>query len=200
MPKIDFKNALKVLYQPSPAVPVIVIVPQMKFVMFDGKGNPDISQDYHDAIEALFAVSYTISSMLRNQNYDYEVMPLEGLFWVDGEDFSLDNKDEFSWISMIMQPDRVTEDIFNRAIVSVTEKKNPAAIEQVRFDSLHEGKSVQILHIGPHSTKQSSIDKIHSHAKKCGYQLHGKYHEIYLNDPSRTESSKIKTVIRHPVK
>ncbi|MBD3407348.1 MAG: hypothetical protein GF411_14620 [Candidatus Lokiarchaeota archaeon] len=200
MPKIDFKNALKVLYQPSPAIPVVVIVPQMKFVMIDGMGDPYTSQGYQEGVEALQEVAYTIRAMLREQDYDFEVMPLECLLWVEDSEFSIEKKDQFSWTSMIMQPDRVTEDIFNKAVVTVTEMKNPIAIEKVRLESFHEGKSVQILHIGPPNTTQASIEKIHAHAKKFGYLLHGKYHEIYLSDPARTEPSKIKTVIRHPVR
>jgi hypothetical protein len=33
-----------------------------------------------------------------------------------------------------------------------------------------------------------------------GYVFNGKHHEIYLGDPRKTESVKLKTILRQPVK
>lgn len=49
--KLDFKKKYKNLYQPK-AVPMIVDVPKMKFIMVDGKGDPnDESGEYAKAID-----------------------------------------------------------------------------------------------------------------------------------------------------
>jgi hypothetical protein len=40
---------------------------------------------------------------------------------------------------------------------------------------------------------------MHQYAYDQGYQLRGKHHEIYLNDPRRTAPEKLKTVLRHPL-
>ena len=53
MSKIDFKKENKELYSPSAKEVTLVEVPEMNFLMIDGKGDPNTSQDYQTAIEAL---------------------------------------------------------------------------------------------------------------------------------------------------
>lgn len=65
---------------------------------------------------------------------------------------------------------------------------------------MHEGKCVQALHIGPYRNESETIDKLRTCAKAEGYDLAGKHHEIYFNDPRRTEPSKPRTIIRCPVR
>ena len=63
-------------------------------------------------MEALFAVSYRVKFAVKRSagGIDYGVMPLEGLWWVDDmSTFSLDDKSNWSWTAMIMQPDVVTD-------------------------------------------------------------------------------------------
>ncbi len=57
---IDLRKQLKHLYQPSPKQFSIVDVPPMNFLMIDGAGNPNTSQAYKDALEALYGLSYTL--------------------------------------------------------------------------------------------------------------------------------------------
>ncbi len=59
MEVIDLKKQLKPLYQPSAKSVDVVDVPPMNFLMVDGEGDPNTSQAFSDAIEALFALSYT---------------------------------------------------------------------------------------------------------------------------------------------
>ena len=63
--KIDFKKELKHLYNPSVKEVVVVDVPQMNFLMIDGAGNPNTSQEYKEAVEALYAVSYALKFMIK---------------------------------------------------------------------------------------------------------------------------------------
>ena len=82
--KIDLKKEFKSLYNPSAKEVAIVEVPQMNFLMIDGSGDPNTSQEYKDAIEALFSLSYTLKFMIKKTDkVDYSVMPLEGLWWAD---------------------------------------------------------------------------------------------------------------------
>ena len=60
MPKIDLRKQLKQLYQPSAKEVSMVDVPPMNFLMIDGTGNPNTSQAYQAAIEALYGLSYTL--------------------------------------------------------------------------------------------------------------------------------------------
>ena len=65
MEKIDLKKELRHLYQPSAMEVVQVDVPIMNYLMVDGEGDPNTSQAFSDAVEALFSVSYTVKFMVK---------------------------------------------------------------------------------------------------------------------------------------
>ena len=79
-------------------------------------------------------------------------------------------------------------------------KKDPAALPKMRYKTFHEGKAVQIMHIGPYDQVEEDIEKLQAFAAGKGLEITGKHHELYLSDPRRTASEKLKTVLRHPVK
>ncbi|UCF58539.1 MAG: GyrI-like domain-containing protein [Candidatus Bathyarchaeota archaeon] len=202
MTKIDFKKELKHLYNPSAKKVEIVDIPMLNFLMIDGSGDPNTAQEYKDAVEGLFAVSYALKFMVKKEKgVDYGVLPLEGLWWTDNmTQFSLENKDAWKWTSMIMQPEYVTEALVNKALEQVEKKKNPPALPKIRFKSFQEGLSAQIMHIGPYSAEGPTIEGLHNYIKEHGYGLRGKHHEIYLSDPRRSAPERMKTVIRQPMK
>ncbi len=202
MEKVDFKKELKHLYGASVKEPTIVDVPGMNFLMVDGFGDPNM-QEYQEAIETLYAVSYALKFMVKKgeQAVDYGVLPLEGLWWVDDmTQFSEDNKEAWKWTSMIMQPEYVTEELFNRAVEEVSKKKNPPALPKLRFENFHEGVTVQLMHIGPYSAEKPNIERLHRFIEEKGHELRGKHHEIYLTDPRRMSPEKMRTILRQPVK
>jgi len=201
MEKIDFKKELKHLYSPSAKEAVTVKVPKMNFLMVDGQGDPNTAQEYKDAIEALYAVSYALKFMTKKgKEVDYVVMPLEGLWWTeDMTEFTMENKDAWKWTSMIMQPHYVTEELVQKALEQVEEKKNLPALSKMRFESLQEGLSAQIMHIGPYSVEAPTIERLHNFIREKGYELRGKHHEIYLSDPRRSKPESLKTIIRQPI-
>ena len=200
MKKIDYKKKLKHLYGPSSKKVVIVEVPPMNYFMVDGEGGP-AAESYQQAIEALYGLSFTVKfDVKKGVGLDYTVMPLEGLWWAkDITAFSADRKDEWLWKMMIMQPDYVTAKHVNAATKQLREKKNPLALDKIRFESYHEGLSVQILHIGPYDDEGPTIAQMHKFIDENGYQLHMKHHEIYLSDPRRSKPEKLKTVLRQPI-
>lgn len=202
MTKTDFKKELKHLYNPSAKEVVIVDVPKVNFLMIDGAGDPNTAQEFEDAVEALYAVSYALKFMIkREKQIDYIVMPLEGLWWVDDmTQFSMENKDIWKWTQMIMQPEFVTIDLVEKALEQAEKKKNPPALSKIRFESLHEGLSAQIMHIGPYSAEGPTIEKLHNFIRENGYEPRGKHHEIYLSDPRKSAPEKMRTVIRQPMK
>lgn len=142
MDKVDFKEELKHLYNPSMKEVTAVDVPVMNFLMLDGEGDPGTSLQYKATVEALFNVSYALKFMVKKgKGVDYAVMPLEGLWWVDDmTKFSLERKGEWKWTSMVMQPKYVTADDVKLAVEQVGKKKNLAALSKLRFESFHEGK------------------------------------------------------------
>lgn len=202
MKKIDFKKELKHLYGASSKDASLVDVPEMNFLMIDGAGDPNKAQAFKDAIEALYSVSYTLKFMVKKGKtaVDYGVMPLEGLWWADDMTvFSTGEKDRWKWTMIIMQPEHVTEKLFNEAVEEVKKKKNPLALSKVRFKGYHEGLSVQVMHIGPYSEEGPTIKRLHAFIKENGYDFRGKHHEIYLSDPRRSAPEKMKTIVRQPI-
>lgn len=201
MKKIDLKKELKHLYQPSAKEVVQVDVPTMNFLMVDGKGDPNTSQEYCEAIEALFAVSYTVKFMVKKGPLaiDYGVMPLEGLWWADDMSaFITQDKSNWKWTAMIVQPSFLTPEIIDRAIAEVRKKKNPTAISKLRLEAFSEGRCAQILHIGPFSEEGPAIEKVHQFIDSRGKRT-GKHHEIYLSDIRKADPAIWKTVVRQPM-
>lgn len=201
MAKIDWKKELKHLWTSSAKEVTLVDVPEMNYLMVDGQGDPNTSQEFQDATEVLYTASYTLKFMVKKSlSSDYVVMPLEGLWWADDMiEFIEGNKDQWKWTLMIMQPEQVTNDLVREAFEQVKKKKNPVALSKTRFDSYHEGLSAQIMHIGPYSTERSTIEKLHEFIKENGYELRGSHHEIYLSNPRRVAPEKMKTILRQPI-
>lgn len=203
MQKIDFKKALKHLYLPATNKVVQVEVPPMNYLMVDGAGDPNTEKSYQEAIEALFTLSYALKFMIKKgpPARDYGVMPLEGLWWADDmAAFSVEDKSNWQWTLMIMQPDFITPEMVATAIAEVRKKKNPVALDKVRFETFAEGVAAQILHIGPFTEEGPTIERVHQFIADSGHQLDGKHHEIYLSDIRKTDPKKWKTVIRQPVR
>lgn len=202
MGKIDFKKQLKHLYSPSAKEVEIVEVPQMKFLMVDGEGNPNTAKSFSDAIEALYSLSYTLKFMAKKGEIgiDYGVAPLEALWWADDMSaFTTGDKDAWKWTIMIMQPEFITREMIEIAKEAVKKKKNPVSLVLVRFETFTEGKAAQILHIGPFSEEGLTIEKLHSFITDNGCHRIGKHHEIYLSDMRRVAPEKWKTIVRQPL-
>lgn len=202
MEKIDIKKELKHLYQPSAKEVGQVDVPTMNYLMIDGEGDPNTSQAYSDAVEVLFTVSYTVKFMVKKGSLavDYGVMPLEGLWWADDmSSFTTEDKSNWKWTMMIMQPSFITREIVDNAIADVKKKKNPTAISKLHFEALSEGKCAQIMHIGPFSEEGPTIEKLHHFIDSIGNKRSGKHHEIYLSDIRKADPKKWKTIIRQPM-
>jgi hypothetical protein len=202
MAKVDLKKELKHLYLPSAKEPSIVEVPEMNFIMIDGTGNPNTAKEYQESLEALYALSYTLKFKLKlgPEARDFTVMPLEGLWWTDDMGrFNVDHKDIWMWTSMIMQPEFVTQELFEVALEDVRKKKDPPALDKTRLEAYAEGLSAQIMYIGPYSDEAPTIERLHAFIEAQGGRLRGKHHEIYLGDPRRTAPERLKTVIRQPM-
>ena len=201
MKKIDFKKELKHLYKPSVKSVGRVTVPGMNFLMIDGQGDPNTSQEFPDAVEALYSVSYALKFMVKKGDMatDYGVMPLEGLWWSDDmSTFSVDCKEAWKWTLMIMQPEFISQAMVEGAIKQVRAKKNPVSLSQLRFALFEEGEAAQIMHVGPFSEEGPTIEKVHAFIEEGGKVRRGKHHEIYLSDIRRADPAKWKTVIRQP--
>jgi hypothetical protein len=202
MKKVDLKKELKGLYKTSAKDVVQVDVPAFKFLMVDGQGDPNTSQEYAQAVEALFSVSYTAKFMVKKgpQALDYSVMPLEGLWWADDlSAFAANQRANWRWTMMIMQPGFVADEVIDAAIAAVRSRKGFPALEKLRLDEFTEGRCAQVLHVGPFSEEGPTIERLHAFIDaRSG--LAGKHHEIYLSDIRRADPKNWKTIIRQPMR
>lgn len=201
MNKIDLKKEMKHLYLASAREVMQLEVPTLKYLMVDGTGDPNTSQDYAQAIEVLFSVSYTAKFMVKKgpQALDYAVMPLEGLWWADDMSaFASNDKAKWQWTMMILQPAFVPDDIINAAMAEVQRKKNLPALDKLRLENFTEGLCGQVLHIGPFSEEGPTIERLHAFIDARSARR-GKHHEIYLSDIRRAAPQKWKTIIRQPM-
>ncbi len=211
MDKLDYKKTYKELYQPK-TKPSIIEVPEMIFIAIDGEGNPNSCPEYKAAIEVLYGLSYAIKMSKMNGTqpagyFEYVVPPLEGLWQVDGVDFdgmNVTDKDKFKWISMIRQPEFVTEEVFEQAKLVLKKKKPALDLSKARLMKMTEGLCVQIMHKGSYDDEPASIEQMKRFLDENGYIedfSEGRFHhEIYLSDPRKCSTDKLKTVIRHPIK
>ncbi|MCB0283912.1 MAG: GyrI-like domain-containing protein [Calditrichaeota bacterium] len=202
MEKIDFKKQYKNLFNPSSKEFSLADVPESLFLMVDGQGDPNTSQSYKDAIQALYPVAYKLKfASKENPGKDYTVAPLEGLWWADDmAAFTNNDRDEWKWTLMIMQPEWISEKMFRDARNAVLKKDLPA-LDKIRFERFREGLSVQIMHIGSYADEAPVIERLHKEwLPQNGYIENGKHHEIYLSDPRKVAPEKLKTILRQPVK
>lgn len=204
MEKVDFKKTMKPYWQPPAGKFTIVDVPKLQFLMIDGKGDPnDPEGEYALAMQWLYTLSYTLKFTSKNElGRDYGVAPLEGLWWTpDMAEFSAERKDKWLWTGMIMQPDWITRSMFMAALDKAKAKIGTEPPASLRFEPFAEGKSVQIMHVGPFSAEGPTIARLHGEfLPQNGLTENGKHHEIYISDPRRTAPEKLKTVIRQPVR
>jgi hypothetical protein len=202
--KRDYKKDLKDLYNPSAKEVAIVDVPDMLFLMIDGIGDPNHSAAYQQAVEALYSLAYTLKFQLKKgHGLDYVVLPLEGLWWTpDMREFSVDHKENWHWTMLIGQPEEVTTEEYQRALIQAQHKKENPAVSQIRLERFYEGPAAQIMHLGPYAAEGPTVARLHAFIHEHGYRFNGidqKHHEIYLSDPRRAVPEKMRTIIRQPV-
>ena len=203
----DYKKEYRELYAPK-AKPVIIDVPEIQFVAVEGKGNPnDENGEYQKALAVLYGIQYTIKMSKKGKTqlrgyFDYVVPPLEGLWWLDKGD-ALSSKSKYNWIAMIRLPEFADRDIFQWACDTVSKQKSIDA-SKAKFLKMKEGLCVHCMHTGSYDSEPETIKLMEEFIWANNYETDlsekRRHHEIYLSDPRKTENSKLKTVLRIPVK
>lgn len=206
----DYKKEYKEFYMPK-KTPAIIKIPKMNYIAVRGKGNPnDEIGEYKKSIEILYAIAYTLKMSYKGEHkidgfFQYVVPPLEGLWWQEGSENSIDcnNKEDMKFISIIRMPDFVSEKDFKWALEEASLKKKQD-FSKAEFLPYDEGICVQCMHIGSYDDEPETISLMNKFAAEAGYETDITdvrfHHEIYLSDPRRCDESRLKTVIRHPVK
>lgn len=202
MTKLDLKKDFAALYKAT-AEPAVIKVPKLRYLMIDGEGDPNTSQDFADAITTLYGLSYTMKFMLKkgSEAIDYPVMPLEAIWWADDmTDFLKANKSKWKWTAMIMQPSIINTKTVKAAKAELERKKKVLpAIALVRLEDMTEGACAQVLHTGSYASEGPTIAGLHAFIKEQGKAPRGRHREIYLSDARRVAPEKLRTIIRQPM-
>lgn len=201
MDKYDVKKQFKDLYGPRARDFEVVTVPPLNYLMLDGHGNPGTAPAYAAALEALFSVSYAVKFASKHAGRDYVVGPLEGLWTADDPDaFTRGEKDSWKWTMMITQPGWVGAAEVQDGVAKAAAKNVPG-LDLLRLETLDEGLSVQILHIGSYDDEAPTLRRLHhEYMPANGFGFTGPHHEIYLSDARRVAPEMRKTILRQPVR
>ncbi|NMM47609.1 GyrI-like domain-containing protein [Marinigracilibium pacificum] len=208
MEKHEWRKSEKQFYLPK-TKPEIIDVPAFKFITISGQGSPE-NQSFSDRISTLYPIAYAIKMTLKKLsdkpgNYlDYTVYPLEGIWDLNDEaknnfDGTI-NKEDFVYKLMIRQPDFISEAFFLE-MVELSKKKNPSELyDKVKFESITDGKCVQMLHIGSFDNEPTSFKIMEEFTIENNLARKSKVHrEIYLSDFRKVPTEKLKTLLRFRV-
>jgi hypothetical protein len=201
---VDLRKERKALYNARAGKPSIVDSVPTQVIAIDGKGHPSIAEPkFEDAIAGLFCIAYGMKFGRKKskQGPDFAVPNLEALWWVAGNKpmSATTAPADWRWTAFVAVPDFLKKaDV--KAAAKAAGKDAPLLAKKVALRKLREGKSVQLLHVGPYDQEGATIAKVHAFAAANGLKVRGKHHEIYLNDPAKTAPEKLKTILRLGVK
>ena len=131
--KIDLKREISA-YSAAAGVFAVVDVPPLQYLMVDGRGDPNTSTAYRDAIASIYPVAYKLKFASKQAlGRDYTVMPLEALWWAeDMSTFTSErDKSRWDWTVMLLVPDWLDHDDVERARAAAS-RSRPPALDQVR--------------------------------------------------------------------
>ncbi|MFF2485714.1 GyrI-like domain-containing protein [Microbacterium sp. NPDC058062] len=202
MTKADLKKSIAAYTAPRGSFE-IVDVPPMQYLMVDGHGDPNTSDEYGEAVAAVFGVAYKLKFFSKAElGRDYVVMPLEGLWWSDDMAAFTSERDKsrWSWTMMSFVPEWLDGGHFERARDAAAAKGASPALDRLRLTELAEGRCVQTLHVGSYDDEAPVLAEMHERfIPEARLRMRGLHHEIYLADPRRTAPEKLRTILRQPV-
>lgn len=204
--KLDLVKTLKPFYT-APSAPKRITVPAGQFLTITGKGDPN-GPGFAEATQALYTAAYSVKGRYKQQQQDFTVSKLEGLWWVDENRWVVNDhrsalqvpREEWQWQLLIRMPDYVTAADTQQAIQAAILKKKLPLLNNITLIDLEEGDCVQVMHTGPYSTEPQTLELIEAFMSAHQLQWNGRHHEIYLSDPRKVAPEKMKTILRQPVK
>ncbi len=195
-------------YYTAKTKPELITIEAMQYLSLEGKGDPS-APAFAARLQALYATAYALKFMYKAKALDFAVAKLEGLWWFDEKQYGAVTmqeaprkipRSEWEYRLLIRLPDFVQETDVLSAKEAALRKKGIAGIADVVFYGMEEGKSVQMLHVGPFDTEPETLLQMKAFMEARNFQKNGKHHEIYLSDFRKTAPGKLKTILREPVK
>ncbi|CAH2599259.1 GyrI-like domain-containing protein [Rhodovastum atsumiense] len=198
--KIDLfrQHADEYLARPEPSV---VEVAPASYIGIQGGGAPE-DMPFQGGLAALFALAFTLKSVVREAaGYDFAVGKLEALWWTDRPGaFWQAPRSAWRWCLLIRVPDMVDQPAIEAARAHLAARRRAPDAARAARVRLEEGRCLQVLHVGPYATEPESIARLEQAATAAGMAFAGHHHEIYLSDPRRTVATKLRTILRRPVR
>lgn len=108
-------------------------------------------------------------------------------------------RSEWEYRLLIRMPEYVTESEAQKGVQAAFTKKKVELLKEVEFYTMKEGKSVQMLHVGPFVTERETLQQMHAFIQANGFSQNGLHHEIYLSNFNKIAPHKLKTILREPV-
>lgn len=207
MEKLDLSKKYKTYFTAQKS-PQIVEIEPAQFLSLTGKGDPS-GQAFLEKIQALYATAYTLKFMYKSANKDFVVSKLEALWWFDESKFAgitMDNapqkidRSEWEYRLLIRMPEYVNGQEVAKAKDAAFDKKKWPLIKELELFQMAEGKSVQLLHLGPFDKEPETLAIMAKFMTEKEFSKNGHHHEIYLSDFNKTAPDKLKTILREPVR
>ncbi|MET7254302.1 GyrI-like domain-containing protein [Dyadobacter fermentans] len=207
MEKLDLTKHFKSYYT-AKTKPEVLHIEKARYLSITGKGDPS-GEDFAQKIQAIYPVAYALKFAFKAQGKDFVVAKLEGLWWYDEVRYAgisiADSptaipRSEWEYRLLIRIPDYVEKKDVEATVEASFASKNQAAIREVSYFEMNEGKVVQMLHTGPFDNEPETLAKLNDFISAHALGRNGLHHEIYLSDFRKTPPHKLKTILREPVK
>jgi hypothetical protein len=198
----DYDGLLKALYASVKPRAQEIEIPPVRALCVSGNETP-ASRQYQQAIAVLYGIGYSLKMGLKYGKlarpagyFDYKVGALETLWWSTAGELDIANPATLRWQAYLMVPAFVTGALIAAARDLAKAKHPDLPYESATLQTLEEGRSVQMLHVGPYDQERPTIAVLERYVADHGLAVTGRHHEIYISDPRRTRPEKLKTVIR----
>ena len=181
-----------------PRTPALVTVCAGQYLSATGAGAPG-GAEFQAKLGALYGYAYTIKFAKKQAGTDsFKVAPLEALWWVagGGQAFTAPKR-SWRWKLLLRVPPSVHPADLRAARAALRAKGRPAT--GVRLETIAEGSSIQMLHVGAYGDEPGTIARMGAFAHEHHLRFRGRHHEIYLSDPRRVAPARLRTILRHPV-
>jgi hypothetical protein len=197
--KLDLYAKHKNEYVASSKKPGLVRVGPARYLSISGRSAPG-APEFTRAIGALYNVAFTMKMARKFAGQDYTVTKLEGLWSSDTPGADASNPATvWNWELLIRVPPFISEKELRTTIDGLIAKGKDEEVRRVRLVDIQEGECVQMLHIGPYTAEEPTLNKMRAFAELAGRRFEGRHHEIYFSDPRRVAPERLKTILRQPV-
>jgi hypothetical protein len=169
--------------------PAIIQPGLAHYLALDGQGAPDA-----------FPMCMRVLRQIAAEADVAEGQPVEAQWWAaDGRAMTPDRMHAWRWTVLLKVPTSLGDTQLARARNRARGQASAALLDRVTLRVLDEGLAVQVLHRGSLRDKAPVLRLMRDFARQRRYELHGKYHEIYLDDPGPDASPQARTLLRWPV-